>query len=299
MQKTEALQKALLEARERADAQRDPATQMRLKYAELADALDTLRRDRARRDQESAGLSPSFSRLAKAAAGPAGGPGSRSEQRFPKCAGAAGEPAPSLRKRSRRSVTARVAAPGNGAPGAGAPASGNACVWRTAAHGSLRRRQPEACTGRRAGTRPSWVGRRRRWSCLRCKTAFGKSYELTYADERNAGRIEPRCPSTWGQGRRTAPSCGAAIRALGAGERGRHRGLRRTPRNGFDALFDRPAARILPRRRSRSLPALIDAPAFHRCAEQFVERNSPGWATAFSRGRPPGLFRRRHRRSCA
>ena len=62
-QKTEALQKALLEARERADAQRDLVTQMRLKYAELAHALDTLRRDRARRDQESAGLSAQLSRL--------------------------------------------------------------------------------------------------------------------------------------------------------------------------------------------------------------------------------------------
>ena len=57
-QKTEALQKALFDAREKADAQRDLVTKMRLQYAELSYALDTLQRDKQRRDQE-------FERLAK------------------------------------------------------------------------------------------------------------------------------------------------------------------------------------------------------------------------------------------
>ena len=51
-QKTEALQKALFDAREKADAQRDLVTKMRLQYAELSYALDTLQRDKQRRDQE-------------------------------------------------------------------------------------------------------------------------------------------------------------------------------------------------------------------------------------------------------
>ena len=57
-QKTEALQKALFDAREKADAQRDLVTKMRLQYAELSYTLDTLQRDKQRRDQE-------FERLAK------------------------------------------------------------------------------------------------------------------------------------------------------------------------------------------------------------------------------------------
>ncbi len=57
-QKTEALQKALFDAREKADAQRDLVTKMRLQYAELSYALDTLQRDKQRRDQE-------FTQLAK------------------------------------------------------------------------------------------------------------------------------------------------------------------------------------------------------------------------------------------
>ena len=57
-QKTESLQKALFDAREKADTQRDLVTKMRLQYAELSYALDTLQRDKERRDQE-------FERLAK------------------------------------------------------------------------------------------------------------------------------------------------------------------------------------------------------------------------------------------
>ena len=57
-QKTESLQKALFDAREKADTQRDLVTKMRLQYAELSYALDTLQRDKQRRDQE-------FERLAK------------------------------------------------------------------------------------------------------------------------------------------------------------------------------------------------------------------------------------------
>ena len=64
-QKTENLQKALFEAREKAEGQRDLVTKLRLKYAELSYALDTLRRDKARRDQESAALSQTVDRLTK------------------------------------------------------------------------------------------------------------------------------------------------------------------------------------------------------------------------------------------
>ena len=49
---TDALQKALYDAREKADSQRDLVTKLRLRYAELSYALDTLRRDKTRRDQE-------------------------------------------------------------------------------------------------------------------------------------------------------------------------------------------------------------------------------------------------------
>lgn len=61
--KTEALQKALFEAREKAEAQRDLVTKMRLQYAELSYALDTLRRDKTRRDQEMASLSGALQRM--------------------------------------------------------------------------------------------------------------------------------------------------------------------------------------------------------------------------------------------
>ena len=57
-QKTEVLQRALFDAREKADAQRDLVTKMRLQNAELSYALDTLQRDRQRRDRE-------FEQLAK------------------------------------------------------------------------------------------------------------------------------------------------------------------------------------------------------------------------------------------
>lgn len=68
-QKTEKLQKALLEARERTEAQRDLVTKMRLKYAELSHALDTLRRDKARRDEEILSLSGTLRRLEEEKAG--------------------------------------------------------------------------------------------------------------------------------------------------------------------------------------------------------------------------------------
>ena len=62
-QKTEELQKALFLAREQADAQRDRVTKMRLDFAELSYALDTLRRDKARRDQELSQLSRALDAL--------------------------------------------------------------------------------------------------------------------------------------------------------------------------------------------------------------------------------------------
>lgn len=62
-QKTEALQKALQETRERADSQRDLVTKMRLKFAELTHTLDTLRRDKERRDQELLALGGTLERL--------------------------------------------------------------------------------------------------------------------------------------------------------------------------------------------------------------------------------------------
>ena len=64
-QKTEALQKALYEARQRADAQRDRVTKLRLSYADLAHALDTLRRDKQRRDQEAERLARTLEQLRK------------------------------------------------------------------------------------------------------------------------------------------------------------------------------------------------------------------------------------------
>ncbi|MBR4537681.1 MAG: chromosome segregation protein SMC [Clostridia bacterium] len=62
-QKTEALQKALFSVREQADAQRDRVTKMRLQFAELSYALDTLKRDKARRDQENAQLTGALEQL--------------------------------------------------------------------------------------------------------------------------------------------------------------------------------------------------------------------------------------------
>ena len=51
-EKTDELQKALLEKRQQAEEQRELVTRMRLRYADLAHALDTLRRDKERRDAE-------------------------------------------------------------------------------------------------------------------------------------------------------------------------------------------------------------------------------------------------------
>ena len=62
-QKTQALQKALQECRESADAQRDRVTKMRLDYTRLSYTLDTLRRDRQRRDQEAAQLEKRFNEM--------------------------------------------------------------------------------------------------------------------------------------------------------------------------------------------------------------------------------------------
>ena len=62
-QKTEALQKTLFSVREQADAQRDRVTKMRLQFAELSYALDTLKRDKARRDQENAQLTGALEQL--------------------------------------------------------------------------------------------------------------------------------------------------------------------------------------------------------------------------------------------
>ncbi|MBR4359321.1 MAG: chromosome segregation protein SMC [Clostridia bacterium] len=61
--KTEALQKALFDAREKAETQRDLVTKMRLQYAELSYALDTLQRDKQRRDREMDALSQTLMRL--------------------------------------------------------------------------------------------------------------------------------------------------------------------------------------------------------------------------------------------
>jgi len=61
--KTEALQKALLESREQAESQRALVTKLRLQYAELSHALDTLRRDKARRDQELAAIAGTLKNL--------------------------------------------------------------------------------------------------------------------------------------------------------------------------------------------------------------------------------------------
>lgn len=62
-QKTEELQKALMEARTQAETQRDLVTRLRLQYAELSHVLDTLRRDKARRDQELENLARTLAQL--------------------------------------------------------------------------------------------------------------------------------------------------------------------------------------------------------------------------------------------
>ena len=64
-QKTELLQKALLDAREKAEVQRDLVTKLRLQFAELTHALDTLRRDKARQDQEMLALDRAMEQLEK------------------------------------------------------------------------------------------------------------------------------------------------------------------------------------------------------------------------------------------
>ena len=61
--KTEILQRALFDAREKAEQQRDLVTRMRLQHAELSHALDTLRRDKARQDQELAQMAASLSEM--------------------------------------------------------------------------------------------------------------------------------------------------------------------------------------------------------------------------------------------
>ncbi len=66
--KTEALQKTLADSRARAEAQRDRVTRMRLQFAELSHALDTVRRDEARRDQELRALDDGIVKLGAALA---------------------------------------------------------------------------------------------------------------------------------------------------------------------------------------------------------------------------------------
>ena len=61
--KTEILQRALFDAREKAEQQRDLVTKMRLQHAELSHALDTLRRDKARQDQELAQMAASLAEM--------------------------------------------------------------------------------------------------------------------------------------------------------------------------------------------------------------------------------------------
>ncbi len=62
-QKTDALQKALVFAREEAERQRELVSALRLKYAELSHVLDTLRRDKARQDQEISTLSGTLKKI--------------------------------------------------------------------------------------------------------------------------------------------------------------------------------------------------------------------------------------------
>lgn len=63
--KTEILQRALFDAREKAEGQRDLVTKMRLKHAEISHALDTLRRDKARQDRELAVMAEALERMEK------------------------------------------------------------------------------------------------------------------------------------------------------------------------------------------------------------------------------------------
>ncbi len=62
-EKTEVLQKALVQAREEAERQRELVSALRLKFAELSHALDTLRRDKARQDQELSSMAVSLEKL--------------------------------------------------------------------------------------------------------------------------------------------------------------------------------------------------------------------------------------------
>lgn len=61
--KTAALQKDLFDVRSRAEEQRDLVTRLRLQYAELSHTLDTLRRDKARRDKELQALAQTIAQL--------------------------------------------------------------------------------------------------------------------------------------------------------------------------------------------------------------------------------------------
>ena len=62
-QKTAFLHKALQEARSRAEAQRELVANLRLRYAEMRHALETLRRDKERQDQELARLRDALTAL--------------------------------------------------------------------------------------------------------------------------------------------------------------------------------------------------------------------------------------------
>ncbi len=61
--KTEILQRALFDAREKAEGQRDVVTRVRLKHAEMSHALDTLRRDKDRQDKELGALADALARM--------------------------------------------------------------------------------------------------------------------------------------------------------------------------------------------------------------------------------------------
>lgn len=62
-QRTEELQSALRAAREKADALREQVTQQKLRYAELAHSIETLRRDKARWSEEQDTLSLAIQRI--------------------------------------------------------------------------------------------------------------------------------------------------------------------------------------------------------------------------------------------
>ena len=62
-EKTDALQKALSEKRRQAEEQRELVTGLRLKFADLTHAMDTLRRDRERRDAEITALESAENQL--------------------------------------------------------------------------------------------------------------------------------------------------------------------------------------------------------------------------------------------